>query len=150
MDPLAPATSTLSPAIAHIAEMASALAVSTRREAQLRGATANSPSPVADANAAQKPLDGGAGGGANADADAEEDKEGGGERRRMTRETHQQMARWVLAAPRRMRMMIAEGRAKETREEWLRVVRVLDGWKDVDGVEEVRREGERVLREKPS
>ena len=121
MDPLGPATSTLSPAIAHIAERAAALATLPSRSNTMQsprsGLTSKQPSDVQHDDAAGA-----------------------------AREKQRQTVRWVLSAPRRMRILIAEGRRDEAMTEWKEVVRLLDLWNGVDGVEKVREEGEEALK----
>ncbi|KAI9820885.1 MAG: hypothetical protein M1832_003518 [Thelocarpon impressellum] len=108
MDPLAPTTSTLAPAISHIAESAASLASPPPRSPHPRTAPA---------------------------------------RPRQERDT----ARWVVDAPARLRRMAREGRVEEARREWGVVLGLLERWGSqeggVEGVERVREEGERVLRE---
>lgn len=106
MDPLGPTTSTLVPAVAHIAELAAGLAERGERERSM----------------AQ-----------------------GGSEDMMMMKKKRETVRWVLNAPTRLRMMLSEGRREEAVEEWKEVVRLLDMWKGVEGVEEVRREGEQVF-----
>ena len=110
MDPLTPTTSTLSPAISHIAETAASLARSLqeRRAAlQDKGRSASS----------------------SADA----------------KEKQRQLVRWVLGAPRRLKGLIEKGKWEEAEEQWKEVTQLLDKWKGVGGVDEVRRQCEQAL-----
>lgn len=53
-------------------------------------------------------------------------------------EKERQTARWVLDAPRRLGVLIRKGKKEAAEAEWDEVRRLLDRWKDVKGVEEVR------------
>ena len=112
MDPLGPTTSTLAPAVAHIAEMATGLA--------------------------EKGVE------PTVEREREKERSMSGVRADK-REKQRETVRWVLSAPRRLRMMLVEGRREEAVQEWKDVLRLLDMWKGVEGVEEVRREGEQLL-----
>ncbi|CAK1359117.1 Vacuolar protein sorting-associated protein 51 [Cercospora beticola] len=106
MDPMMPGTSTLGPAIGHIAETAAGL----KRE-------------MSEASA-------------------------GGEVAKIEqRRKQQECVRWVLGSPDRLRELKREGRDEEADEEWDKVNRVLEGWKGVKGVEDVRRACLEVLEE---
>lgn len=109
MDPLTPATSTLAPAIAHIAETATALStsLSSRTTAKELG--------EADTKDARK-------------------------------EKQRQTVRWVLNAPRRIQYLIQEDKRDAAEAEWEDVRRLLDKWKGVQGVEEVRVRCEAALK----
>lgn len=96
MDPLTPTTSTLAPAIGHIAETAAALRTSDGGKASSN------------------------------DSDIQ--------RRQQERET----AKWVLDAPRRLQALIDDRRKEEADREWREIARLLDKWKGVNGVEDVR------------
>ncbi|KAI9723610.1 MAG: hypothetical protein M1812_000910 [Candelaria pacifica] len=121
MDPLTPTTSTLSPAIAHIAETSAALATKLHDY--------NPSSPTGSSNTSPR----------THKARSE---------LRTTDETAKkvQTVRWVLESPRRMRELIAEGKRGEAEAAWKEVVQLLDKWTGVEGVEEIRREGEMVLK----
>src|SRR6266487_573988 len=93
MDPMGPTTSTLAPAIAHIAETASSLSISLRNPA----------SPVVERTPAGLILD-------------EE------ERKRVELHRKQVLTvRWVLDAPYRIRAMIGQGKRKEAEEDWAEI-----------------------------
>ncbi|KAK3062730.1 hypothetical protein LTS18_003474 [Coniosporium uncinatum] len=111
MDPLTPATSTLSPAISHIAETASALSSSLAERA----------GPIANSESA-----------ANS---AAEDKE-----------RQKQTVRWVLDAPQRIRILVSDEKPDAARAEWEEVHPLLDKWNGVQGVEELKRECEQILK----
>ena len=101
MDPLSPATSTLAPAISHIAESAKGLA---------------------DELAGKGEDDGW-----------------------VERERGVKSVRWVLEAEGRLRMLARDGRRDDMEREWDSVRLVLDKWKDVKGVAEVRTACERAV-----
>lgn len=107
MDPLTPATSTLSPAVAHIAETA-------------RGLVA-------------KAGDGRSG--------MEVDGEEGGKARRRQRDT----VRWVLGTPSRLGGMLDEGKVEDAKMDWEEIRGILQKWRDVAGVEELRDKCEKVM-----
>lgn len=118
MDPLGSTTATLSPAIAHIAATAETV-VKTLREREQREREQCQQGPT-----------------------QEEQGDLGARQRRQ-----RLLVRRVLDAPRRIRKMVRDGRRQEAQTEWAEVVRLLDRWEGVDGVEHVRREGERALKE---
>ncbi len=107
MDPLTPSTSTLSPAVAHIAETA-------------RGLVAR------------------AGGG---------DDAGGGEGREEGEKVKRQRdtVRWVLGTPRRLGVMIDEGRGEDAKRDWDEIRGILRKWQDVAGVQDLRDECEKII-----
>lgn len=111
MDPLTPTTSTLSPAVAHIAETA-------------RGLVARA---------------GNGNGGKEAD--------GGEERRELekVRSRQRDTVRWVLGTPRRLGLMIDEGRVEDAKRDWEEIQGILRRWRDVAGVEELRDECEKTM-----
>ena len=116
MDPLTPTTSTLSPAVAHIAETAGGLAVGAK--------------------------DGRDGGGEEISSEGlEERKKGEEEKRRRQRDT----IRWVLGTPRRLGGLLDDGRRGEAETDWEEVKGLLERWKGVGGVEEIRDECERIM-----
>ncbi|KAI9727817.1 MAG: hypothetical protein M1834_007964 [Cirrosporium novae-zelandiae] len=57
----------------------------------------------------------------------------------------QQTVRWVLDAPRRLGDMIDEGNVENAQAEWKEISLLLDRWKNVKGVTEIRTECEQVL-----
>ncbi|KAL8764607.1 MAG: hypothetical protein Q9209_007956 [Squamulea sp. 1 TL-2023] len=99
MDPLTPTTSTLAPAIAHIAETAAALAAPLRER------------------------------------DISEDEVMMGEKERQ-----RQVVRWVLGAPKRLKGLVDGGKREEAMRDWEEVKRLLERWRGVQGVDEVRQE----------
>ncbi|KAL8776331.1 MAG: hypothetical protein Q9213_008315, partial [Squamulea squamosa] len=99
MDPLTPTTSTLAPAIAHIAETAAALANSLRER------------------------------------DSPEDEVVMGEKERQ-----RQVVKWVLDAPKRLKGLVDGGRREEAMSDWEEVEWLLQRWRGVQGVDEIRRE----------
>ena len=114
MDPLTPTTSTLSPAIAHIAETASGLASSLQRGA--KGPTASS-------------------------THKDDTRERLGEEKRNQRQT----VKWVLDAPRRLQEQVSSSEREAAEKEWEEVKRLLERWRGIQGVEEVKRACEKVL-----
>ncbi len=56
-----------------------------------------------------------------------------------------QLVRWVLGAPRRLNAMLQEGKREEAEVQWEEASQLLDRWKGVDGVDDVRRQCEEVL-----
>ncbi|CAF9907158.1 hypothetical protein IMSHALPRED_005454 [Imshaugia aleurites] len=111
MDPLTPTTSTLSPAVAHIAETA-------------RGLVAG----VGVGDAGKE-----AGGG--------EGNEEVGRVRRGQRDT----VRWVLGTPRRLGVLLDEGRVEDARRDWEEIEGFLQRWRDVAGVDELRKDCEKTM-----
>jgi len=110
MDPLAPTTHTLSPAISHIAETAASLSASMQERP-----------------AKPKP---------------EIQVEGEAEiRKRKEKET----VRWVLDTPRRLSSLLENGKREEAEKEWAEVRPILQKWKDVGGVAELREDCEIIL-----
>jgi len=104
MDPLTPATSTLAPAISHIAETTSTL--STELAAHVL--------PPKDPEMEKK-------------------------------KQQRQTVRWVLDAPRRLTLAVQEGRREDAERDWEAVRGLLDKWKNVPGVEDVRSACARAL-----
>lgn len=115
MDPLTPATSTLSPAISHIAETAAALSASITEHALPK-----TPSKVSAAPSRSSSPAGGAAGKGD------------------ERERQRQTVRWVLDAPRRLRARVAAGEVVAARTEWEEVRALLARWAGVQGVEDVK------------
>ncbi|KAI9772074.1 MAG: hypothetical protein M1840_001362 [Geoglossum simile] len=133
IDPLTPTTSTLPPALSHIAGTASTLATTLHERTP--------PSPFSPTLPRRSSLmispttttanDNGG----NSDGDA-----------RLRRRAQTRTVKWVLDAPRRVRQLVREGRREEAEKEWGAVSRVLEKWEGVEGVEDVRREGQNALR----
>ncbi|KAI4195925.1 MAG: hypothetical protein LQ348_002377, partial [Seirophora lacunosa] len=110
MDPLIPTTSTLSPAISHIAETAASLAEWLQERSGL---------------------------GERAEEEEEEEerrKDGAMATKQRQRDT----VRWVLAAPQRLRALVEGGRRSDAVEDWQEVRRLLERWRGVEGAEEVK------------
>lgn len=107
MDPLTPATSTLSPAISHIAETAASLAELPRHRS------------LRDNKKGLEPK-----------ADTVD----------TAKRTQQETVRWVLEAPRRLKMLMYNGKAEEAMEDWAETRRLLNSWEGVAGVDQVKDE----------
>lgn len=118
MDPLTPTTSTLSPAIAHIAETAATLAASLadRKPTPPTIVTGNSDTGNPDTNGHVPEV-----------------------------QNAQQTVRWVLDAPRRFRLLASEGKSEVAETEWKEIRRLLDKWQGVKGAGEVREQCEAAL-----
>ncbi|XP_014554978.1 hypothetical protein COCVIDRAFT_103623 [Bipolaris victoriae FI3] len=118
MDPLAPTTHTLGPAISHIAETAAALSSSLHESHQ--------------------PKQEGLGISMRGEQDtAEADK------KRRQKET----VKWVLDTPRRLQILVDQEREEEAEKEWEEVSAILDKWKGVAGVQELRVQCEAIMQE---
>jgi hypothetical protein len=120
MDPLAPTTHTLGPAIAHIAETAASLSSSMQA-------------------LPTKPTGLGLGIDISVNGDDEEKKETASKQRQ--RDT----VRWVLDTPRRLQEMIDQEQDEEAEREWDEVSRILGQWEGVAGVKELRAQCEEVM-----
>lgn len=120
MDPLAPTTHTLGPAIAHIAETAASLSSSMQ-------------------NLQNKPE--GLGIDIHVQGDTEEEDKADKQRKQ------QETVRWVLGTPRRLRDLIDQEQEEEATKEWEEVAKILDKWQGVAGVEELRAACESILNE---
>ncbi|KAF1839688.1 hypothetical protein BDW02DRAFT_539101 [Decorospora gaudefroyi] len=121
MDPLAPTTHTLGPAIAHIAETAATLSSSLQDNHQSKAQ------------------------GLGIEIRVEQDK--GEETEAAKKRRQRETVRWVLDTPRRLREMIDQDRDEEAEKEWEEVSKLLDQWKDVAGVQELRDECEVIMEE---
>jgi len=120
MDPLAPTTHTLSPAIAHIAETAASLSSSIHslpRQPQGLGIEVR--------------------------VDAEEEEAERTEQKKKEKET----VRWVLDTPRRLKALIEADKEEEAEREWEEVSRILDKWTNVPGVKDLRLACEEIMEE---
>lgn len=120
MDPLAPTTHTLGPAIAHIAETATSLSSSMQGlqpKPEGLGISVRVEQDMAEAEAAA--------------------------------EKQQQRAtvKWVLDTPRRLRELIEQERDEEAEQEWEEVSKLLDQWKGVSGVDNLKVECESIMQE---
>lgn len=118
MDPLTPTTSTLSPAISHIAETAASLSTALNG----RGGNAD--------------RDSGSGDEPGVDAESKPQKQ----------QQQHETVRWVLGAPLRLRIMLDAGKAEEAADDWGGVQRLLGKWEGIRGVEEVRDECAKIMR----
>ncbi|KAF2257994.1 hypothetical protein CC78DRAFT_419296, partial [Lojkania enalia] len=116
MDPLAPTTHTLSPAISHIAEMAASLSSSMQE-------------------LPERPK------GLGIHVKVEGEKHAGAAKRMKEKET----VKWVLDTPRRLGQMVDQEQAEDAEREWKEVSRILEKWKGVPGVKELREECEEIL-----
>ena len=117
MDPLAPTTHTLGPAISHIAETAASLSSS------MQGTQSN---PA----------------GLGIDIRVEEDE---AEKEVVKKQRQKETVRWVLQTPRRLREMLDQEQDDDAEKEWEEVSQILDQWKGVAGVEELRAACESIL-----
>lgn len=105
MEPLAPTTSTLGPAIAHIAQVSASLVQTIP------------PSPVAPQSAVS-----------NASNKKKKDA-----------------VAWALSAPERIERLMADGKRAEADRVWQTLERLLEKWKGVRGVEELKERGLKAL-----
>src|SRR5579862_616026 len=133
MDPLTPTTSTLPPALSHIAETASTLATTLQERTP--------PSPFSPTVPRRSSLMISPTTTTTNDDDVHGDVDASSRRRAQAR-----TVKWVLGAPRRVRQLVREGRREEAEKEWDVVSRVLGKGEGVKGVEDGRREGEDALR----
>lgn len=113
MDPLTPATSTLGPAVAHIAETARGLVAGT--------------------------------GGGGGDGDVGGEGREGGEVERRRRKGEKDTVRWVVGTPRRLGVMLDEGRVEDAKGDWEEIQGILQKWRGVAGVEELRDQCEKTM-----
>lgn len=120
MDPLAPTTHTLGPAISHIAETAASLS-SSMQGIQSKPSGLGIDIRIEDDDAA---------------------KEDAATKRKQT-----ETVRWVLDTPRRLRDMLERELDEDAEKEWEQVGQILDQWKGVAGVQELREECENILNE---
>ncbi|CAN9108138.1 unnamed protein product [Alternaria alternata] len=121
MDPLAPTTHTLGPAISHIAETAASLSSSLQGSHQSK--------------------EEGLGISIRVEQD-EKDKLDMNKKRRQ-----QDTVRWVLDTPRRLQDMIDRDQDDDAEKEWQEVSRILDKWKGVSGVQELREQCEAIMQD---
>ncbi|KAF1938048.1 hypothetical protein EJ02DRAFT_411125 [Clathrospora elynae] len=120
MDPLAPTTHTLGPAIAHIAETAASLSSS------LQGSQSKAEGLGADIRVEED------------DTDREEV---------MKKQKQRETVKWVLDTPRRLQEMINRDQGGEAEKEWEEVSLILERWKNVAGAKELREECETIMQE---
>lgn len=120
MDPLAPTTHTLGPAIAHIAETAASLSSSMQT--------------------LQKKPDG-LGIDINVQGEPQEEEEA------VKKRVQQDTVKWVLGTPRRLRDLMDQEQEEEAAKDWEEVSKILDKWKNVAGVDDLRAACESILNE---
>lgn len=123
MDPLTPTTSTLTPAISHIAETAANLSASL----------------VEKTPKALRIIRQGSG-----SSDPEQPK-------RITQDLLQkknerQTVRWVLNTPRRLRELISDQKLPEADADWTEVKALLEKWNGVEGVSALKKECENAIK----
>ena len=118
MDPLAPTTHTLGPAIAHIAETAASLSSSMQ-------------------TLPAKPQ------GLGIDIHVEDEDDNKAEV--AAKQKQKDTVRWVLDTPRRLQEMIDQEQDEEAETEWAEISNILDKWKGVPGVEELRKKCEEIM-----
>jgi vacuolar protein sorting-associated protein 51 len=106
MDPLSPSTSTLAPAISHIAETAASLS----KELKIENVSSQSTE-------------------------------------QLKRESDKALVAWILQSPNRLKSLIETGQKREALHQWSIIQRILDRWKDVKGIDDVRSTCQRVLQE---
>lgn len=58
-----------------------------------------------------------------------------------------QTVRWVLGAPSRLRRLRSEGKVEEAQKDLEEVSKLLEKWKGVQGVEEVKKECEEIMQD---
>ncbi|KAF1950298.1 hypothetical protein CC80DRAFT_520069 [Byssothecium circinans] len=121
MDPLAPTTHTLGPAMAHIAETAASLSSSMQ-------ALPAKPQPL----------------GLGIEISGEEDITKSEEERK--KQKQKDTVRWVLSTPRRLQELIDQEQEEEAERDWEEVSNVLDKWEGVAGVKELREECEEIMK----
>ncbi|CAA9965816.1 Vps51 domain containing protein [Pyrenophora teres f. maculata] len=121
MDPLAPTTHTLGPAISHIAETAASLSSSLHESIQ--------------------PKEEGLGISINVEQDQRDKTEA--EKKKRQKDT----VKWVLDTPRRLQELLDQEQDEEAEKDWEEVSRILDKWKGVAGVEELRERCEEIMEE---
>ncbi|KAI4643595.1 hypothetical protein J4E93_006606 [Alternaria ventricosa] len=124
MDPLAPTTHTLGPAISHIAETAASLSSSLQDSHQSK--------------------EQGLGISIRVEQD-DKDKSDADKKRRQ-----QETVKWVLDTPRRLQDMVDQDQDGKAEKEWAEVRRILDKWKGVAGVQELREQCEAIMCEEDS
>ncbi|KAJ4348401.1 uncharacterized protein N0V89_009775 [Didymosphaeria variabile] len=123
MDPLAPTTHTLGPAIAHIAETAGSLSSSMQA-------------------LPAKPQ------GLGIDIQVEDEDNNVSEV--ATKQKQKDTVRWVLDTPRRLQEMIDQEQDEEAEKEWGEISQILHKWSAVPGVQELRQKCETIMQEDES
>ncbi|RMZ70262.1 vacuolar sorting-associated 51 [Pyrenophora seminiperda CCB06] len=121
MDPLAPTTHTLGPAISHIAETAASLSSSLHESHQCK----------------EEGL------GISIHIEQDQGDKAEAEKKKRQKET----VKWVLDTPRRLQELIDQEQDEQAEKDWQEISRILDKWKDVAGVEELRQRCEDIMEE---
>lgn len=121
MDPLAPTTHTLGPAISHIAETAASLSSSLHESHQSK----------------EEGL------GISIHVEQDQGEKAEAEKKKRQKDT----VKWVLDTPRRLQELIDQEQDEEAEKDWEDVSRILDKWKDVAGVQELRERCEEIMEE---
>lgn len=119
MDPLAPTTHTLGPAISHIAETAASLSSS------MQGMQTRPPQGL----------------GISVQMEGEDNEAEAAAKKQKEKDT----VRWVLDTPRRLQEMIDQDQDEVAEKEWEEVRKILDRWQGVAGVRELRERCEAIL-----
>ncbi|OCL11626.1 hypothetical protein AOQ84DRAFT_430292 [Glonium stellatum] len=117
MDPLAPTTSTLSPAISHIAETAASLSSSLLDKTM--------PTPNSAPGIMVQ------------DTTGKED---------LKQKTSQETVRWALDAPRRLSWLVSNEKMEEAEADWAEVVALLNKWQGVQGVQGLKIQCENIMK----
>ncbi|KAF2869206.1 Vps51/Vps67-domain-containing protein [Massariosphaeria phaeospora] len=125
MDPLTPATHTLGPAIAHIAQTAAGLS------SAMQSLSLQKPGPQ----------------GLGIDVRIEGAQEGSERDDAARKNNERDTVRWVLDTPRRLHELRDQERDEEADGEWEAVRRMLERWEGVAGVAELRRKCEGILQD---
>lgn len=120
MDPLAPTTHTLGPAIAYIAETATSLSSS------MQSLQKNPEGLGIDIHVQGEPKE---------------------EEAAVRKQKQQETVRWVLSTPRRLRDLVDQELDEEAAKDWEEVGKILEKWKNVPGVEDLRAACESILNE---
>jgi hypothetical protein len=121
MDPLAPTTHTLGPAISHIVETAASLSSSLQDNSQSK----------------EEGL------GISIRVEQDEKNKTDMEKKRRQQDT----VTWVLDTPRRLQNMVDKDQDEKAEREWEEVSKILDKWKGVAGVKELREQCEAIMQE---
>lgn len=120
MDPLAPTTHTLGPAISHIAETAASLSSSMQvLQAKPEGL------------------------GIDIRVQGEPQEEEAAAKKQKQKDT----VLWVMGTPKRLRDLVDQEQDEEAAKEWEEVSKILDKWDNVPGVPELRAACEKILNE---
>jgi len=121
MDPLAPTTHTLGPAISHIAETAASLSSSLHESHQSEEEGLGISIHIEHGQGNTTEVD----------------------KKRRQKET----VKWVLDTPRRLQELLDQEQDEEAEKDWEEISRILDKWKDVAGVKELRERCEEIMEE---